>query len=115
MNTFIKNNGQTILLLILIGFVVYNFFYTQDIKTNINMYKSRVKSLNVEIDTLKSINSNIDIKLNGVNDNIIQINDEIGKVDTDIKKFKQKTNEKINSVDDYTFNELEQFFTDRYN
>ena len=115
MNTFIKNNGQTILLLILIGFIVYNFFYTQDIKTNIDMYKSRVKSLSVEIDTLKSINSNIDIKLNGVNDNIIQINDEIGKVDTNIEKFKQKTNEKINSVDDYTFNELERFFTDRYN
>ena len=43
--TFNNSNLQTILLILLVGFIVYNFFYSQTIQTDINGYKDRIESL----------------------------------------------------------------------
>ena len=110
----IKINTQTLLLLIIVGFVVYNFFSSQDIKTNVESYENKIETLEEEIDTVVMVNNKIDIKLLSVDENINKLSQDIGIIDKNIQNFKQKTNEKINSVDSYTFNELEQFFTNRY-
>lgn len=112
--TFNNNNLQTILLILLVGFIIYNFFHGQTIQSDVNGYKNRIESLSNEIDSVKISNDNIDIKLVSVDEHIIKIDEDILNVDKNIKNFKQKTNEKINSVDDYTYNELELFFTNRY-
>lgn len=112
--TFNNSNLQTILLILLVGFIVYNFFYSQTIQSDINGYKNRIESLSNQIDNVKLINDKIDIKLVSVDEHIDKIDEDIINVGKNIKNFKQKTNEKINSVDDYTYNELELFFTNRY-
>lgn len=114
MNNINKNNIQTILLLIIVGFVVYNFYYSTQIKTNVDEYKNKIETIGVEIDSLNNLNTLLDDKLNIVNTNIVSINTEIESVDDSLKKLKKKTDEKVDSVDDYSFNELEQFFAERY-
>ena len=114
MKNHFKDNLQLILLLTLVGFVIYNFFFTQDIQTDVKGYQDKIETLSNQIDTITIANNKLNIKLSEVNNNITEISENIDIVDDNIKNFKQKTNEKINSVDDYTFNELEQFFTNRY-
>ena len=114
-STFNNNNLQTILLILLVGFIVYNFFHTQTIHNDVNSYKDKIESLSNQIDTVKLINDKIDVKLVSVDKYISEIDENIINVGKNIKNFKQKTNAKINSVDNYTYNELELFFTNRYN
>ena len=58
-STFSNNNLQTILLILLVGFIVYNFFHTQTIHTDVNSYKDKIESLSNQIDTVKLINDKI--------------------------------------------------------
>jgi hypothetical protein len=50
-----------------------------------------------------------------VKGNVINLTKDINHIDNNITIIKKQTNEKINSVDTLTANELEQFFTNRYN
>lgn len=77
-------------------------------------YKNKIETISVEIDSLNNLNTLLDDKINIVNTNIVSINNEIESVDDNLKELKKKTDEKVNSVDDYSFNELEQFFANRY-
>lgn len=114
MNNVNINNIQTILLLIIVGFVVYTFYNSTQIKTNIDEYKNKIETIGTEIDSINNLNTLLDDKLNIVNTNIISINNEIESVDDELKKLKKKRDEEVDSVDDYSFNELEQFFAERY-
>ena len=114
LNNLNKNNIQTILLLIIVGLVIYNFYYSTQIKTNVNEYKNKIETISVGIDSLSNLNTLLDDKINVVNTNIISINNEIESVDDNLKDLKKKTDEKVDSVSDYSFNELERFFANRY-
>ena len=70
--------------------------------------KKQIKELLPHREPMLLIDELRDIK------NINRLNQDIGGIDKNIQNFKQRTNEKINSVDSYTFNELEQFFANRY-
>ena len=109
---FTKQDG----LLILIGILVLlNIFNTNKIKTDIKGYEDKIESLQVKVDSASVINKMLDNKMDSVNTHVTEITNEINHIDNNISVIKQKTNEKVNSVDTYTASELEQFFTDRYN
>jgi hypothetical protein len=115
MKDIIGNNKQNILLIIVIVLAAWNIFTTNGIKTDVKSYKDKIESLQTEIDSAKAINEGIDIKIDSVKGNVIKITKEIHHIDNNITIIKKQTNEKVNSVDTLTANELEQFFTDRYN
>jgi len=109
---FTKQDG----LLVIIGIlVIFNIFNTNKIKTDIKGYKDKIENLQVKIDSVSSQNKILDGKIGSINTHIEGITDEINHIDNNILVIKQNTNEKINIVDTFTANELEQFFTNRYN
>ena len=109
---FTKQDG----LLIIVGvLVVMNILSTKGLKTDIKSYKDQIESLQSKIDSTQTLNQLIGNKIDSVQSNVTEITSEIVNIDNNITTIKQKTNEKINSVDSFTTNELEQFFTDRYN
>jgi hypothetical protein len=114
MKDIIGNNKQNILLIIVIVLAAWNIFTTNGIKTDVKSYKDKIESLQTEIDSAKAINEGIDIKIDSVKGNVIKITKEIHHIDNNITIIKKQTNEKVNSVDTLTANELEQFFTNRY-
>jgi len=107
-------NKQNILILIVIILIGYNIFTTNGLKTDIKSYKTQIDSLQTKVDSAEVVNKNIDIKIDSVKDNVVNITKEIHHIDNNISVIKQQTNEKVNSVDSFTANELEQFFTNRY-
>jgi predicted RNase H-like nuclease (RuvC/YqgF family) len=115
MKDIIGDNKQNILLVILIVLCGYNIFTTNGIKTDVKSYKGKIESLQTKIDSTKSVNEGIDIKIDSVKGNVVNLTKNINHIDNNITIIKKQTNEKVNSVDTLTANELEQFFTNRYN
>ena len=115
MGDIVGNNKQNIFLVIVVVLCGYNIFTTNGIKTDVNLYKDKIESLQTVIDSTKSVNEGIDIKIDSVKGNVVNLTKDINHIDNNITIIKKQTNEKVNSVDTLTANELEQFFTNRYN
>ena len=60
------------------------------------------------------IRKKIDKKIGDVKENVTTITKEIHQIDNNITIVKKQTNEKVNSVDNIPDNELELFFTNKY-
>jgi chromosome segregation ATPase len=109
-----KVTKQDIVLIIIALLCLYNIFNTNSIKTDVKGYKEKIEALQTKVDSAQAVNEKIDVKIDSVKDNVVNITKEIHHIDNNISIIKQQTDEKINSVDSFTANELEQFFTNRY-
>jgi chromosome segregation ATPase len=109
-----KITKQDIVLIIIALLCLYNIFNTNSIKTDVKGYKEKIEALQTKVDSAQAVNEKIDVKIDSVKDNVVNITKEIHHIDNNISIIKQQTDEKINSVDSFTANELEQFFTNRY-
>ena len=110
-----KQRYTSLLLLVLIFLVGYNILRTKDIRTDIEGYNKKIDSLQIGIDSVYSLNSKIDSKILFLNSELNSIDNDITKVQTNIKTIKEKQNEKVNNVNQFTFSELLEFFAKRYN
>ena len=110
-----KQRYTSLLLLVLIFLVGYNILRTKDIRTDIEGYNKKIDSLQIGIDSVYSLNSKIDNKILFLNSELDNIDNDITKVQTNIKTIKEKQNEKVNNVNQFTFSELLEFFAKRYN
>jgi predicted RNase H-like nuclease (RuvC/YqgF family) len=109
-----KATKQDIVLIIIALLCLYNIFNTNSIRTDVKGYEDKIEALQTKVDSAQAVNEKIDVKIDSVKDNVINITKEIHHIDNNISILKQQTDEKINSVDSFTANELEQFFTNRY-
>ena len=109
-----KFSKQDIVLIIIALLCLYNIFNTNSIKTDVKGYKEKIEALQTKVDSAQAVNKKIDVKIDSVKDNVVNITKEIHHIDNNISIIKQQTDEKINSIDSFTANELEQFFTNRY-
>lgn len=110
-----KQRYTSLLMLVLIFLVGYNILRTKDIRTDIEGYNKKIDSLQIGIDSVYSLNSKIDSKILFLNSELNSIDNDITKVQTNIKTIKEKQNEKVNNVNQFTFSELLEFFAKRYN
>lgn len=109
-----KLTRQDILLVIVALLCLYNIFNISSVKTDIKGYKQKIEQLQTTVDSAKTVDKIITTKIDSVKDNVVNITKEIYYIDKNIKIIKKQTDEKVNSVDTLTANELEQFFTNRY-
>jgi hypothetical protein len=110
-----KDNKQTILLLIVIVLAAWNIFTTNGIKTDVKAYKEKIESIQVEVDSAQVVNKEIDDKVSGVKENVVNITKEVQHIDNNLTIVKNNTNDKVTIIDAYSDAELERFFTSRYN
>jgi peptidoglycan hydrolase CwlO-like protein len=111
----IRNNSQNILLGIVVILAAWNIFTTNSVKTDVQGYKDKIQALQVQVDSAQAVNNVIDTKIDSVKEKVVHITEEINHIDNNITIIKKQTDEKVNRVDSYSANELEQFFADRYN
>jgi septal ring factor EnvC (AmiA/AmiB activator) len=109
-----KDKDSIILLIIIAGLVGWNIFTTNTIKTDVKSYEKKIDNIQTNIDSTKNINKKIDKKIGDVKENVTTITKEIRQIDNNITIVKKQTNEKVNSVDNIPDNELELFFTNKY-
>lgn len=106
--------GQSVVIWILAALMVYNIFINNNIQTDIAGYEAKIENLQSKVDSTNALNKELDMKINSLHTQIEIIDSDISAVQSNIKTIKRKTNEKVNTVDRFTFVELEQFFADRY-
>jgi peptidoglycan hydrolase CwlO-like protein len=110
-----KDNKQTILLLIVIVLAAWNIFTTNGIKTDVKAYKEKIESIQTEVDSAQVVNKEIDKKVSEVKENVVTITKEVEHIDNNLTIVKNNTHEKVTIIDTYSDAELEFFFTNRYN
>lgn len=108
-------NKQNLLLILVIVLIGYNIFNTNSIRTDVKGYKAEIELLQTKVDSAKTINKQIDIKIDSVKENVVSITKEIHHIDNTITIVKNQTNEKANNAGKFSNVELEQFFASRYN
>lgn len=80
----------------------------------ITEYNDKIDTLNGKINSLHSVNEDLTLEIGVLTTQISVLDQEISKQDNKIVILKKQTNEKVNNVDSYRDDELEQFFTERY-
>lgn len=93
--------------------ILYILFGPED-KSYINEYNLKMESLETKIDSLHNVNNDLVVEIETLNTQIVVLDQEISKQDSKIVTLKKQTNEKVNNVDLYRYDELERFFTERY-
>ena len=88
--------------------------YSSNEEKYINDYNSKIKLLEQKVDSLHYVNDDLVFKIDTLNQQIAKLDIEIDKQDKKIVTLKYKVNEKVNSVDSFSNDELTRFFTERY-
>ena len=88
--------------------------YSSNEEEYITEYNDKIEALNDKINSLHNVNENLTLEIDVLTTQISVLDQEISKQDSKIVILKKQTNEKVNNVDSYRDDELEQFFTERY-
>ena len=108
------NRISSFLLLVLICLVGYNIFFTKQLRTDVESYNNKIDSIQQNIDSVMIVNKQLDAQIGRIHGEVTILDNSIDNVQTNIKTIKGKTNEKVNMVNEFTFSDLDKFFTDRY-
>jgi septation ring formation regulator EzrA len=102
------------LILICIAFVGFTFLNMREMKTDIKGYNEKIDNLTKEIDSVQQLNQILDDRIASLHSELELIDSDIDRVQNGITNIRKNTDEKVNNVDSFTFDELIKFFTNRY-
>ena len=108
-------NKQNIVLAIVAGLLIWNLINTRGISTDIKQYKKQIELIETKVDSAKTTDKTITVKIDSVQQRVFGISKEIHYIDKNINIIKKQTDEKVSSSNRFTNAELEQFFSNRYN
>ena len=110
------SSKERFLYIAIVFFGVYYLInmYSSNEDKYINGYNSKIEALESKINSLHNINEELTLEIDTLTNQILVLDQEISKQDNKIVILKKQTNEKVNNVDYYKYDELEQFFTERY-
>ena len=110
------SSKERFLYIAIVFFGVYYLInmYSSNEDKYINEYNSKIEALESKINSLHNINEELTLEIDTLNGQITKLDQEISKQDSKIVTLKRQTNEKVNNVDSFGDDELEQFFTERY-
>lgn len=112
---FIKSNYKTIVKIVVGIVVLYYviFFLTPNVKMSASQ-KQQLDSLNVVIKQLHEDNLKLEDKISDFNEEIKEVDANIGKIKNQKTIVKEIYHEKISNIDKLTERAVDSFFTDRY-
>ena len=100
-------------IILLLGSALIYFVLIGD-ESYVEDYNVKIEALEAKVDSLHGINDHLVYKIDTLNQQIVKLDNEIDKQDKKIVTLKYKVNEKVNSVDSFSDDELTRFFTERY-
>jgi len=101
-------------LLIIIIFCIFIIFFFNKKENYVEEYNLKIQKLDEKIDSLHNVNSDLFLKIDTLNTQILGLDQELNLKDNSINTLKNEVNEKASNVDRYTDDELQEFFTNRY-
>ena len=109
-----KINKNDILLILIVFLAGYSIFQMKGIRTDVAGYNAKIDSIQNEIDSIQVENQKLVDEIKNIDSEIDNIDGDINNVTKNITIIKKQTDEKIDSVNNYNFSDLEKFFTERY-
>ncbi len=103
-----------LLFAILGGFVAWMVWGQPEINVDVKAYEDRINKLEMKVDSLHTQNTHLEIKSDSLVDKIASYTNRINKLNTKINVIQKETKAKLDAVNSYSIDELQQFFTDRY-
>lgn len=101
----------SILIVFLIVFVTY-FYYPNPLV--VEKYETKIDSLNVEIQIKKDSIEIAENKINLLEDKVFFAEEKLEENKKKVKKIYEDYEVQIQTIDSYDIDQLEQFFSDRY-
>lgn len=91
-------------------------YYTSFSDSNdyVDDYNTKIENLERKVDSIHNLNNELTIKIDTLNTQIVQLDQELDLKDNKINNLKHEINTKVDAVDSFSDDELERFFTDRY-
>jgi len=102
------------LIIICMVFLAYTLFNVRGLKTDIDGFNEKIENIGNEIDSIQTMNNELDELISNLHSELELIDGDINKVQNNIYTIRRNTDEKTNSVDKLTISELQEFFTKRY-
>jgi hypothetical protein len=113
--SFVTKNYKIILAVLFGLFVLYWLMFVLTPKMNMSVEeKAKIDSLNVLILEMNKNQQILDDKIDGINEEIVEVDKDIDKIKGQKTVVKEIYHEKINRVNTLTEPELDEFFSDRY-
>lgn len=108
---WLKRNLPT---LVIIGacIIVYTFFDKKE--SYVKEYDAQIEALEAKVDSLHAKNDSLVIKADSLGLKLIESDKRIEKLNTKIYVIKKETKKQLDAVNNFSDDELEQFFTNRY-
>lgn len=106
------NRGSVILLCITT--LAIFFILKEKPKLDIKKYEDEIASLNSQIATLENENDSLMIESAVLLNKVEEFNIAIDSLNQEIDDIQEETQKKLDSVDRYTSDELQRFFSKRY-
>ena len=113
--SFVTKNYKIILAVLFGLFVLYWLMFVLTPKMNMSVEeKAKIDSLNVLILEMNKNQQILDDKIDGINEEIVEVDKDIDKIKGQKTVVKEIYHEKINRVNTLTEPELDEIFSDRY-
>ena len=103
-----------LLFAILGGFVAWMVWGQPEINVDVKAYEDRINKLEMKVDSLHTQNTHLEIKSDSLVDKIASYTSRINNLNFKINVIQKETKAKLDAVNSYSIDELQQFFTDRY-
>ena len=103
-----------LLFAILGGFVAWMVWGQPNIEVDVKAYEDRINKLEQKVDSLHTKNTHLELESDSLIGRIASYTNRINNLNYRINVIRKQTKAKLDSVNSYTTNELQQFFTDRY-
>jgi hypothetical protein len=112
---FVSKHYKIILAVLFGLFLLYWMMFVLTPKMNMSVEeKAKIDSLNVLIMEMNKSQQILDDKIDGINEEINEVDKDIDKIKGQKTVVKEIYHEKINNVSNFTEPELDGFFSDRY-
>lgn len=103
-----------LLFAILGGFVAWMVWGQPRIDVDVEAYQLQIQLLEQKVDSLNSKNLVLEKESDSLYTKITTYTNRINNLNTRINVIRKETQAKLDAVNEYSTNELQQFFTDRY-
>jgi len=106
--------GRNLNLLVIVGACIIVFCFFQKKEDYVQEYNAKIEALEKKVDSLHSENDELTFKIDTLNVQINKLDQELDFKDNKINNLRYEISTKVDAVDDFNDDELEQFFTERY-
>ncbi len=103
-----------LLFAILGGFVAWMVWGQSKIDVDVKAYQDKIDKLEQKVDSLHTKNSHLEEESDSLVAKITSYTNRINNLNYRINVIKKETKAKLDAVNNYSSDELQQFFTDRY-